>query len=129
MNDKPRPDIIGPEQLISCMPGDGGAQQELADLTMELLNKLRLFVAPIRQSDPVHYDGPLITALVALAGGIHGELLAMGMCADLTPEAVARMLSLNWYSGVAMGERHVNGIAAQEGLDAVTGRPPQEDQG
>lgn len=127
MNDhpKPRPDIIGADDLISCIAGDG-TQVELTELTMDLLNKLRLFLAPIRQSEPGYYDGPAITALVLCAGGIMGEMAAMGIAPEMTPEAAAKMLSMNWYSGLAMGERSVREIAAAAGVDPVTGRPPED---
>lgn len=125
----PRPDILGPDDLTKRRTGDTDSYGvEIIGETMELLNKLRDFVAPIRQSDPMHYEGSLITALVLCAGGIHGELLAMGACPDLTPQAVGALLSTNWYSGVTMGERHVRECAANWGVDPTTGRPPEDGQ-
>jgi hypothetical protein len=131
MNDQPkgpRPDIIGPDDLIKCMAGDG-THAELTATTLDLLNKLRLFIAPIRESEPCYYDGALITALVLCAGGIMGELSAMGIAPEMTPEATAAMLSMNWYSGLTMGTQHVLTCAAAQGVDPVTGRPPVQEQG
>lgn len=127
MSSQPTRDAIGLGDLLTCHPGQTGnaADNELLAVTMELLELMRSNTALLRNSRPGYYEGPLICALVLLAGGIQGELNAMGMVPDITDAAVKEMLFTNWRAGVSAGRRKVAELAAAEGVDPTTGRPPE----
>jgi hypothetical protein len=66
-----------------------------------------------------------MTAAVLFAGGIYGEGQAMGFVPEMTEEALTNFLVGNFRSGVAAGKAKVERVAAQMGVDPLTGRPPE----
>lgn len=128
MNDKPKADVIGLDDMLELKIGDPNAspeQQQLSERTFFLVNLIGTTLAPMRQAHGPEHDSPLMAALVTLAGGVYGELLAMGIAPDMTEEASRAMLVNNWRVGVQAGKAKVERIAAEQGVDPTTGRPPE----
>lgn len=126
MNDKPSHDMIGKDDLIIRTNDNADpSTDELLKETMFLVELLRECTAPILNDDPGKHDPALIAALVVYAGAVHGQMLAMDMCRDMTKEAVTAMLLTNWNSGVGAGRRKVERLAREMGVDPTTGKPPE----
>ena len=98
--------LIGVEDMLESRPGDDGCD-EMAMLTIQLVEHLRQSCEPILASGLGVYDGPLITALVVYAGTLHGTMTGIGAVPDLTDEARDKMLGVNFMTGVGMGLRRV----------------------
>lgn len=120
-------DALGLSDLITAHPGKpmDPKAKAMFHQTVQLTEVLRAALAPLRVADPGGIDGIAITACVVLAGAIHGEMLEMGVAPDLTEEAVQHMLSVNWAMGVRAGRNKVQQVAAEMGVDPLTGRKPE----
>lgn len=108
--------LLGVDQLKRTALGDQSADVKLVEC---VANTVLETVRPYRAVEPPMTDGIVMTALIASAGVIHGELMEIGVVPDMTDEAKMELLMGNFASGVEVGRDHVRQLRDRKVKDAA----------
>lgn len=113
MNEKP---LIEADDLLSGQLSNlnqFGKRVQLTNMVLDAVGPFR-----VHECAPIN-DGLCISALAVAAGAIYGEIVELGIVADMTDEAVTKLMVFNFRAGQEMGRNKAQRARAAHAADAA----------